>query len=121
MLRYLESINFPTFSLDSIKKIVDNDTRFIDNDYRILGNDVVLIDDEFNKVVDVYDFNRFPQLSYEYKIENSKVVLKSLDEIYSDIEYINASLDYTPQDKKILMEVYRDIISRYPMKIKKKN
>ncbi len=121
LLRYLESINFPTFSLDSIKKIVDNDTRFIDNDYRILGNDVVLIDDEFNKVVDVYDFNRFPQLSYEYKIENSKVVLKSLDEIYSDIEYINASLDYTPQDKKILMEVYRDIISRYPMKTKKKN
>ena len=41
----------------------------------------VLIDDEFNRVVDVYDFNNYPQLSYEYKIENSKVVLKSLDEI----------------------------------------
>lgn len=121
LLRYLESINFPTFSLDSIKKIVDKDKRFIDNEYRILGNDVVLIDDEFNRVVDVDDFNNYPQLSYEYKIENSKVVLKTLDEIYSDIEYINSSFEYTPQDKKILMDIYKDIISRYPVKNKRKN
>ena len=93
----------------------------MDNDFRIVGEDTILIDDEFNRVVKPNDFNCYPQLGYEYKIENSRVVLKDLEEIYSDIEYVNASTEYSNHDKKILMDIYKDIIHRYPVNHKKKN
>ena len=66
------------------------------------------------------DFNSYPQLAYEYKIDKSRVIQKSLEEIYSDVEYINASNDYSNQEKKLLIDIYKDIISRYPTKKKSK-
>lgn len=121
LVKYLDSIGFPIISFEDIKRIVDNDIRNVDNDFRIVGEDTILIDDEFNRVVKPNDFNCYPQLGYEYKIENSRVVLKDLEEIYSDIEYVNASTEYSNHDKKILMDIYKDIIHRYPVNYKKKN
>ena len=120
LIKYLESISFPIISFDEIKMIVNHDIRHIDDDYRIVGDDKVLIDEEFNRIVTPTDFYSYPQLSYEYKIDKSRVVLKSLEEIYSDVEYINASNEYSSQEKKVLMDIYKDIISRYPTKKKSK-
>lgn len=120
LLRYFDEIGFPIISFEEIKRIVTNDIRNYDNDYRIVDDDRVLIDDEFMNVVTVNDFNFYPQLSYEYKIYNSKVVLKKIDEIYSDIEFLNSNLNYEHSDKKIIMDIYKDIISRYPLKKRKK-
>lgn len=120
LIKYLDSVSFPIISFDEIKRIVSNDVRHIADDYRVIGDDIVLIDDEFNRVVKPSDFNSYPQLAYEYKIDKSRVIQKSLEEIYSDVEYINASNDYSNQEKKLLIDIYKDIISRYPTKKKSK-
>lgn len=120
LIHYLDSVGFPIVSFEEIKRVVDNDTRYLANDFRVVGDDKVLIDKEFLNVVTIRDFNYYPQLSYEYKVIDSRVVLKSLDEIYSDIDYINSSPDFDHSEKKALMDIYKDIVSRYPVK-KKKN
>lgn len=120
LIKYLDSIGFPIISLDDIKRIVNNNDVYVDNVYRIVSEDSILIDNEFNKIVKLIDYKNYPQLNFEYKIEDSKVILKDLDEIYSDIEYVNKSTKYNSQDKKNLLEIYKDIIYRQALN-KKKN
>lgn len=120
LLKYFDNIGYPIVSIEEIKRVVNTDFRYNTNDYIISSDDKILLDDEFLNNVTLKDFDLYPQLSYEYKIYGFKVALKTLDEIYSDVEYINECSEFDSVDKKNLMDIYKDIISRYPVKKKKK-
>lgn len=120
LLKYFDNIGYPIVSIEEIKRVVNTDFRYNANDYIISGDDKIILDDEFLNNVTPKDFDLYPQLSYEYKIYDFKVTSKTLDEIYSDVEYINECSEFDSVDKKILMDIYKDIISRYPVKKKKK-
>lgn len=120
LLKYFDNIGYPIVSIEEIKRVVNTDFRYNTNDYIISSDDKILLDDEFLNNVTLKDFDLYPQLSYEYKIYGFKVALKTLDEIYSDVEYINECSEFDCVDKKNLMDIYKDIISRYPVKKKKK-
>ena len=60
-------------------------------------------------------------IKYEYKIKDSFVVSKNIDEIDNDIEYIKENFYYNIYDKKILIDIYEDIIQRHQFKLKNIN
>ena len=60
-------------------------------------------------------------IKYEYKIKDSFVVSKNIDEIDNDIEYIKENFYYNIYDKKILIDIYEDIIQRHQFKLKNSN
>lgn len=121
LLKYLDSINFPMISYEDIKIIIDNDFKNDVANFKIVCEDNIMFDNEFNKVVKASDFNFFPQLKYEYKIKDSFVVSRNIDEIDNDIEYIKENFYYNIYDKKILIDIYEDIIQRHQFKLKNIN
>lgn len=106
LIKYLDSINFVTVSFDDIMSSIKEDLEYDLGDNYIVVDDRYVVDNKFIKCVDIEDFNKYPQLSYEYKICDNRVVKKSYNEIYCEYNYIKNL------NNNNLNNIYDDIIER---------